>query len=85
MDKKLFDELKESFNQALEHTGGKRELKTTTLMRPIDSPEEYSRAETVFNNLIDKENRSPEEDKLFDLLTNLLEDYEKRTLPPLEK
>ncbi len=28
--------------------------------------------------------RSPEEDSLFDLLANLLEDYEKRNLAPLE-
>ncbi len=28
---------------------------------------------------------SPEETRLFALLANLMEDYEKRTLPPLEK
>ena len=50
----------------------------------IDSLDEYDRVEKIFNNLF-KENRSPEEDKLFDLLANLLEDYERRTLPPLEK
>lgn len=50
----------------------------------IDSLEEYQRIEEIFNNLF-KEKRSPEEDKLFNLLANLLEDYEKRTLPPLEK
>ncbi len=50
----------------------------------IDSLEEYDRVEKIFNNLF-KENRSPEEDKLFDLLANLLEDYERRTLPSLEK
>jgi len=43
MDKKLFDELKESFNQALEHAEGKRsDLRTTTLPRP---PLELSSAE----------------------------------------
>lgn len=50
----------------------------------IDSLDEYNRIEEIFNNLF-KENRSPEEDKLFNLLANLLEDYETRTLPPLEK
>lgn len=50
----------------------------------IESNDEYERLETIFNNLF-KDNRSPEEDKLFDLLANLLEDYEKRTLPPLEE
>ncbi len=51
----------------------------------IDSPAEYNRMEAIFNNLIDKQNRSPEEDKIFDLLANLLEDYERRRLPPLDK
>ncbi len=50
----------------------------------IDSLDEYNRIEEIFNNLF-KENRSPEEDKLFNLLANLLEDYERRTLPLLEK
>jgi len=50
----------------------------------IDSLDEYNRIEEIFNNLF-KENRSPEEDKLFNLLANLLEEYETRTLPPLEK
>ncbi len=50
----------------------------------IDSLDEYNRIEEIFNNLF-KENRSPEEDKLFNLLANLLEDYERRALPPLEK
>lgn len=50
----------------------------------IDSLAEYERIEEIFNNLF-KENRSPEEDKLFNLLANLLEDYERRTLPTLEK
>lgn len=50
----------------------------------IDSPDEYNRVEKFFNDLF-KENRSPEEDKLFKLLANLLEDYERRALPPIEK
>ena len=60
-------------------------LLSAVLPSVIDSIDEYNRIEEIFNNLIDKEKRSPEEDKLFNLLANLLEDYEKRTLPPLEK
>jgi len=59
-------------------------LLSETLPGVIDSLDEYHRIEEIFNNLF-KENRSPEEDKLFNLLANLLEDYERRTLPPLEK
>ncbi|MBA2620154.1 MAG: helix-turn-helix domain-containing protein [Acidobacteria bacterium] len=58
-------------------------LLTDTLPVVIDSAAEYNRIESIFENLLDKENRSPEEDKLFDLLANLLEDYERRSLPPL--
>jgi len=60
-------------------------LLSVTLPGVVDSLVEYKRVEEIFNNLIDKENHSPEEDRLFDLLANLLEDYERRTLPPLEK
>ncbi len=59
-------------------------LLSETLPGVIDSLDEYNRIEEIFNDLF-KENRSPEEDKLFNLLANLLEDYEKRTLPPLEE
>ncbi len=58
-------------------------LLTDTLPTVIDSAAEYNRIESIFENLLDKENRLPEEDKLFDLLANLLEDYERRSLPPL--
>ncbi len=34
MDKKLFTDLKESLNEAIEHAEGKRELRTTALPRP---------------------------------------------------
>ncbi len=35
MDRKLFEELKESLQQAVEHAAGKRhDLRTTTLPRP---------------------------------------------------
>ncbi len=60
------------------------ELLSDTLPGVIDSLAEYERIEEIFNNLF-KENRSPEEDKLFNLLANLLEDYERRALPPFEK
>lgn len=59
-------------------------LPSAALPGVIDSLDEYNRIEEIFNNLF-KENRSPEEDKLFNLLANLLEDYERRALPPLEK
>ena len=60
-------------------------LLSSALPGVIDSLDEYNRLEKVFNGLIDKENLLPEEDKLFNLLAHLLEDYEKRTLPPVEK
>ncbi len=60
-------------------------LLTKTIPKVIDSQEEYDRIEAQFEGLLDKgDNRTPEEDSLFDLLANLLEDYEKRTLTPLE-
>lgn len=60
-------------------------LLTKTIPKVIDSQEEYDRIEAQFESLLDKGDvRTLEEDSLFDLLANLLEDYEKRTLPPLE-
>lgn len=58
-------------------------LLSTTLPAVIDSEEEYHRVEAIFEGLFDKK-RSPEEDRLFDLLANLLEHFENRSLPPLE-
>ncbi len=61
-------------------------LLTQTLPGIIENEADYARLEAVFNDLVDKgENLSPEENRLFALLANLLEDYERRTLPPLEK
>ena len=60
-----------------------RVLLSNVLPGVIDSLDEYNRLEEIFDNLF-KESRSPEEDKLFNLLANLLEDYERRTLPPPE-
>lgn len=37
MDKQLFEDLKESLNEAIEHAEGKKELRTTTLPRPSKS------------------------------------------------
>ena len=55
----------------------------TAIPRVIDTEAEYDRLETIFEALLDKGKRSPEEDALFDLLTNLMEDYERRTLAPI--
>lgn len=61
-------------------------LLTRTLPGIIENEADFARLESVFNNLMNKgENLSPEENRLFDLLANLLEDYERRTLRPLEK
>lgn len=61
-------------------------LLTRTLPGVIENEADYGRLEAVFNDLMSKrEKLAPEESRLFDLLANLLEDYEKRTLPPLEK
>ncbi len=61
------------------------QLLTEVVPRVINSQEEYDRIEAKFETLFDKgDARAPEEDSLFDLLANLLLDYEKRTLPPLE-
>ncbi len=61
-------------------------LLTRTLPGVIENDVDYERLEAVFKDLMDKrENLAPEENRLFDLLANLLEDYEKRSLPPLEK
>ncbi len=60
------------------------QLLSETVPAVITSDKEYDRIEELFANMINK-NRSPEEDNLFDLFTNLLEDYEKRTLPPIKK
>ncbi|MBA2606148.1 MAG: transcriptional regulator [Acidobacteria bacterium] len=62
-------------------------LLAETLPGVISSAEEYDRVEEIFNRLMNKgeDGLSPEEDRLFDLLANLLEDYERRTLPTLAR
>ena len=56
-----------------------------TLPGVISDQAEYDRIEQVFNALISKgeENLTAEELRLFGLLANLLEDYERRTLEQL--
>ena len=59
-------------------------LLAITLPQVVQSDQEYDRLAEIFNRLMNRgENLSPEEDRLFDLLANLLEDFERRTLPPL--
>ncbi len=51
------------------------QLLSETLPAVIANDKEYKRIESIFAELI-KKKRSPEEDKLFDLLANLLENYD---------
>ena len=61
------------------------QLLASTLPGVIASREEYDRVETIFNDLMDKgeDSLSPEEFKLYELLADLMEAYEKRTLEPI--
>lgn len=61
------------------------ELLADTLPGIIESDAEYERIEIVFDKLISKgeEKMSPEENRLFGLLANLMEEYEARTLEPI--
>lgn len=52
-------------------------LLSDVLPGKIDSDEEYQRIEEIFDKLISKENLSPEENRLFLLLADLLENYDK--------
>jgi Predicted transcription regulator containing HTH domain len=60
-------------------------LLAATLPSVITEAEEYNRIEAIFNSYMDKgeDKLSPEETRLFELLANLLEAYESRTLKPL--
>jgi len=53
----------------------------------IGTPEEYNRIESIFNELISRgeDSLSAEENRLFELLATLLEEYESRILPGLEE
>ncbi len=57
-------------------------LLAETIPGVIESQKEYHRIEKIFDRLFNKD-RSPEEDKLFDLLADLLEGYEKRKFEPV--
>jgi len=61
------------------------DLLAETVPGVIADDKEYDRLEEIFNGLIDKgeDMLSQEEGKLFELLANLLEEYETRTLPTL--
>lgn len=61
------------------------ELLVAAIPRVIETDAEYDRIEPIFERLLDKGvKRSPEEDSLFDLLTNLMESYERRKLEFIE-
>ena len=61
-------------------------LLANTLPGVIADDEEYKRIEVIFNTFISKseDKLSPEEDRLIDLLADLMESYEQRALPPLK-
>ncbi len=61
------------------------QLLLNVLPASIDSDEEYNRIESIFNELWNKKKLSPEEERLFNLLADLLEDYGKKAvgeIPP---
>lgn len=60
-------------------------LLANTLPGVIANNDEYSQTEQIFDRLISKgeDNLSPEEFRLFELLANLLEEYENRALAKL--
>src|SRR5438874_823520 len=62
------------------------ELLAETLPKVITDDSEYQRLEAAANKLLNKgeDHLSPDEDQLLALVTNLLEEYESRTLPPLK-
>ena len=61
------------------------QLLTDVLPRVIESKADYAYFEEKFKMLIRNQDRTPEEDAIFDLLANLLEDYEARTFEALEQ
>lgn len=57
-------------------------LLMSTLPQVIESEEELDRAEEIINRLLSKgENLSPEEEKLLDLISDLIEKYEDEHYP----
>lgn len=59
-------------------------LLSDTIPGVVSNQKEYDRMEAIFTGLF-KKDRSPEEDKLFELLANLLEDFEERKLKILPR
>jgi len=59
------------------------QLLSETVPVVITNKREYKRIEGLFAKLF-KKKRSPEEDKLFDLFANLLENYEQKTLQKIK-
>jgi HTH-type transcriptional regulator/antitoxin HigA len=56
-------------------------LLARTLPAVIETDAEYEHFLAQIEKLIDKENRSPEEDKLFDLMIVLVESFEEKNYP----
>ncbi len=60
------------------------QLLSDALPAAITDDKEYKRIENIFASLF-KKKRSPEEDRLFDLLANLLESYDKKVMPEIKR
>ncbi|MGI8542576.1 MAG: helix-turn-helix domain-containing protein [Aridibacter sp.] len=60
------------------------QLLSETVPAVITSDKEYDRIEELFANMINKV-RSPEEDKLFDLLADILENYDRKVMPEIKR
>lgn len=60
------------------------QLLSETVPAVITNDKECKRIEELFASLINKE-RSPEEDKLFDLLADILENYDRRVMPEITR
>jgi HTH-type transcriptional regulator/antitoxin HigA len=58
-----------------------RELLARSLPRPIRTAEEHQRLTALLLELDEREDRTPEEDALAEVLTLLIEDYEEKHYP----
>ncbi len=56
------------------------ELLSSVLPASIDNDAEYERIDKIFNELFNKKSLSPEEERLFALLADLLEDYGRKVV-----
>lgn len=59
------------------------QLLSETVPTVITNDKEYKRIEDIFAEMFDKD-RSPDEDKLFELLATLLENYDKKVMPEIK-